>query len=137
LKWNDWLDSFEWKEWACVRWKYDCYIMQRERNNDVQLCICEWETQKRGRSFADAATFELWYDDDDHLINEISVVPSSSLDTWTPTNRNVGWKFLTKRKLLLSQSLIRSSIYFIFIFFFFCELVQHCFSRVASWLFLW
>ncbi len=57
------------------------------------------------------------YDDDDHLINEISVVPSSSLDTWTPTNRNVGWNFLTKRKLLLSQSLIRSSIYFIFIYF--------------------
>ncbi len=35
--------------------------MQRERNNDVQLpvCICEWETQKRGRSLDDAATFKL------------------------------------------------------------------------------
>ncbi len=107
--------------------------MQRERNNDVHLCICEWETQKRGRSFADAATFELWYDD--HLINEISVVPSS-LDTWTPTNRNVGWNFLTKRKLLLSQSLIRSSICFNFIYFFvnWFNIVSH---ESFLWLFLW
>jgi hypothetical protein len=50
-----WIVLSEKNEHACD----ENMIMQRERNNDVQLCICEWETQKRGRSFADAATFEL------------------------------------------------------------------------------